>query len=550
MDAPRKTSRTELIQVTPLPQIVPSRVCLSCSVCCRFPEPDSFLRPYFTADEIRRAVAGGLDPAHFSDPKGCQISVVANPGGEGYLCPAFDQATSHCRIYEGRPLDCQIYPLAIMWSADRTEVVLGWDTKCPFLNPSIGHGPRGLAPASAPVPVPLTEVEAFANQIAKLIERDDSVEAFGHNPPLIGRFQDDVVILRPLPRLTARLRTTKVQRPSRILHQKVPLSPEGRGEGEGRRVALHPLTTADRPRLEQALASIDTPLASYAFAPHYVWLELFTYSWAELEGHFCLFAQYADGIYMPLPPLGSKTHSPQGRGEGEGMRAFSEALKHAFAFMRASNQGSAVSRVENVSEELKPFFESLAYCVRPKDPDYLYRARDLAKLAGDRYKSQRAACNRFVREHRYRYEPYQDEDRDACLALFRQWAGQKAQAGMTSVGRQMLADSAAVHREALTHHEALGLVGRVVRVDGHIHGYTFGYRRNPSVFCVLLEVTDRSLPGLAECIFRESCREAVAQGYEFVNTMDDSGLPTLARSKQAYHPVRLVPSYIASASSA
>ncbi|MGH7408110.1 MAG: hypothetical protein ACREKF_08905, partial [Candidatus Methylomirabilales bacterium] len=73
-----------------------------------------------------------------------------------------------------------------------------------------------------------------------------------------------------------------------------------------------------------------------------------------------------------------------------------------------------------------------------------------------------------------------------------------------------------------------------------------GYHRTPSVFCVLLEVADRRIPGLAEFIFRECCREAVEGGYEFVNTMDDSGIPTLARSKQAYHPLRLVLSYIAS----
>src|SRR5437868_9945275 len=37
--------------VTPpsaLPQLVPSRTCLQCDVCCRFPDPDSSLRPYFT----------------------------------------------------------------------------------------------------------------------------------------------------------------------------------------------------------------------------------------------------------------------------------------------------------------------------------------------------------------------------------------------------------------------------------------------------------------------------------------------------------------------
>ncbi len=45
-------ARTTLVHITPLPQIVPRQICFRCDVCCRFPEPDSFLRPYFTADRM------------------------------------------------------------------------------------------------------------------------------------------------------------------------------------------------------------------------------------------------------------------------------------------------------------------------------------------------------------------------------------------------------------------------------------------------------------------------------------------------------------------
>src|SRR5262245_4888687 len=100
-----------------LPQIVPSSVCFRCDVCCRFPEADSVLRPYFTEEEIDVAVTRGLSPDRFTDSSGSQIRVIEHPDGQGYLCPAFDPATSHCRIYDVRPLDCQLYPLALMWNA-------------------------------------------------------------------------------------------------------------------------------------------------------------------------------------------------------------------------------------------------------------------------------------------------------------------------------------------------------------------------------------------------------------------------------------------------
>ncbi|NGZ04662.1 MAG: hypothetical protein CV090_16600, partial [Nitrospira sp. WS238] len=116
-----------------LPQLVPGSTCARCDVCCRFPEADSFLRPYFAQQEITDAVRQGVSEVSFPDKSGSQVNLVKNPTGEGYLCPAFDSTSGLCGIYKVRPLDCQIYPLVLMWNASSEEVLLGWDTKCPFM---------------------------------------------------------------------------------------------------------------------------------------------------------------------------------------------------------------------------------------------------------------------------------------------------------------------------------------------------------------------------------------------------------------------------------
>src|SRR5512145_154177 len=119
----------EILMTPPmiLPQLVPSSACLQCDVCCRFPDPDSALRPHFTEDEITRALGGGIEETAFPNRRGSQIVLVPEPHGHGYLCPAFDAATSTCRIYQQRPFDCQLYPLALMWNEPHTQVLLGWD---------------------------------------------------------------------------------------------------------------------------------------------------------------------------------------------------------------------------------------------------------------------------------------------------------------------------------------------------------------------------------------------------------------------------------------
>jgi hypothetical protein len=66
---------------------------------------------------------------------------------------------------------------------------------------------------------------------------------------------------------------------------------------------------------------------------------------------------------------------------------------------------------------------------------------------------------------------------------------------------------------------------------------------NHDTFCILYEITDLSVKGLAQFIFREFSREL--KGYRYLNIMDDSGLENLKQVKLSYKPVRLIPSFTA-----
>lgn len=195
------------IPMASLRQVVPSRVCLSCDVCCRFPEQDSVLRPYFTADEIRQAIKRGIDSSHFPDLTGCQVRVVPTPSGQGYLCPAFDPSTSYCLVYEVRPLDCQIYPFVVMWNQDQHKVLLGWDTKCPFLvDQSLSETIHQLEPlAISPDSALPQDTLNFARHLADRLQTEEMAAIFASNQQLVMRFQVDVMVIQELPALTHRL---------------------------------------------------------------------------------------------------------------------------------------------------------------------------------------------------------------------------------------------------------------------------------------------------------------------------------------------------------
>ena len=477
-----------------LPQLVPSGTCLQCDVCCRFPDPDSALRPYFTEQEITRALAGGVEKTAFPNLRGSQVVLVPDLGGEGYRCPAFDVATSQCGIYEHRPLDCQLYPLALMWDATHSHILLGWDTKCPFMREALPD-----------------EIQRHANRVIALLDQPSVREQVVAHPRLIGRFQEDVIVLACLSSLTEAFATQWGPSP------------------------LHRLMLEDIPYVTMMLdrSGLCGPYSLAAYSPvyHYIWTGVLSYWWVELHGAVCLFAQSPDGWFMPLPPIGAGP--------------IDAPLCKAMRLLRRWNGDSPVSRVENVPSRLVPEFERLGYRLTPKEPDYLYCATDLEALAGDRYRSHRALCNRFEREQSFEMSSYQVGDRQDCRALLADWSRQKQAEGLESFGAMLLADAAPAHEVIWSQAAALRLAGKVVKIHGRLCAYTFGYWLTSKTFCVLLEVTDRTVPGLAQYLFRETCRMAVAEGAEYINTMDDAGLPGLRASKQAYHPVMLIPNVAA-----
>jgi uncharacterized protein len=488
-----------------LPQLIPSSRCLACDVCCRFPEKDSSLAPYFTADEIRQAIGRGIPPERFSDPNGGRIELIAHPNGEGYICPAFDPAANGCRIYDDRPLDCQLFPLALMWDSSGNTVLLGYDRKCPFIAETLFEaGPF-----------------EYSRSMAARLESDETIKTLGAHPGLVGAFQDDVMILTPLPRLSEALRGGRSSAPARP-------SPA--------MIGLTLLTDADRPLFESAMKWKGTELSSHSWPAMMVWKDHFQYYWAMIDRQFCLFAGYVDGLFMQLPPMGETLTEA--------------AIRQCFDRMDAINANPAVSRIENLDVEPVPFFEAMGLVIKPKEQDYLYDREALVRLAGDRYKAKRWACNRFEREHRenhVRLETYRLSDRDECLGLFGRWKNQHAARNghdeSPDEDQMILEDAASAHRRALEDYISLGLTGRVMRLNGRIVGYTFGYPLRPDIFCVLLEVADREITGLSAYLFREFCREL--SSYSTIHAMDDSGLERLRAAKLSYHPSKILTSYIA-----
>ena len=231
---------------------------------------------------------------------------------------------------------------------------------------------------------------------------------------------------------------------------------------------------------------------------------------------------------MPILPMGTSLNQ--------------KVIQQAYGFIFESNSAKQIARIENVPADLIGVFRQMGFHPVQKETEYLYDTAALIQLKGNRYKSKRAAYNVLARNRpAAQLEPYRPSHLTECLALYESWQQEREVHSHDDIYRAMLEDSRHSHRTGLMNHEELGLVGRVAFIDGSLKGYTFGYPLNSEIFCVLFEVTDLGIKGLAQFLFREFCREHAA--YRWINTMDDSGLENLRRVKLSYRPAKQLASY-------
>ena len=292
---------------------------------------------------------------------------------------------------------------------------------------------------------------------------------------------------------------------------------------------LNSLRAKDRKVFERFLGLRRHSLSVYAFANIYIWKALFKIYWAEIEGCLCVFFKDDTGAFLNFPPLARKNNPA--------------AVAQAFDILDGLNTNKDVSRIENIGEEDVSFYRRSGYCCRLKSHDYLCSRPELAGLKGNRFKSKRSSRNYFTKNYQYEYFKFSLKHRDSCLKLYDEWAVARALANSDNIYRGMLEDSRRCLGLLLNSYKDLDITGRLVEVEGRLKAFTFGFELSNNTFCILYEVADLSVKGLAQFIFSEFCRDL--KSYKCINVMDDSGLENLRKVKLSYHPVKLVPAYIA-----
>lgn len=292
---------------------------------------------------------------------------------------------------------------------------------------------------------------------------------------------------------------------------------------------LHRLSLKDKQLFDKFLRLTPHGLSVYAFENIYIWEKLFDIYWTVIDDNLCIFFKDKIGSFMYTPPLGRQI-KPQ-------------VIEKTFGIMDRFNKNKEISRIENVETKTLGFYQDLGYECIDKPGDYLCKRIDLVQLKGNKFKSKRACLNYFIKHYQFDYLPFSSRYKNDCLRLYELWSQERKDKIKNTVYQEMLGDSRNCLKALLNNYGNLDFIGRMVKIDRKLKAFTFGFKLNPQTFCILYEITDLSIKGLAQFIFQQFCSEL--KDYKYINIMDDSGLENLKKVKLSYHPVRLISNYIA-----
>lgn len=111
------------------PQLVPSKICLSCQGCCRFRDEQSVWRPRVAPVELE--VDAQKKELVSAVAKDGYVETVTDQGQN--RCTFLDLKNNQCRIYTHRPFECRLYPFLLTRSEKDGRVNVSVHLSCPYV---------------------------------------------------------------------------------------------------------------------------------------------------------------------------------------------------------------------------------------------------------------------------------------------------------------------------------------------------------------------------------------------------------------------------------
>lgn len=279
---------------------------------------------------------------------------------------------------------------------------------------------------------------------------------------------------------------------------------------------------AVRPRVIDFLTQYPNFSCEYNFINLFCWEAVYQYTWFVYEGRFVIHDGAEQLLFMPLGRImdPSALHTLSGTAQKMGL-----SPDICLASLDYLEQFSDLERFYTIT--------------RDRDAaEYIYRAKNLAELKGNRLHKKRNLISQFKRKYPdYRILPL-TRSNAASVKGFAQDLLE-----ISDPVPKTLADEFCAIKKAIDHWDDLGLDGIVVVVEDKIAAFCVFSQVSCDIANIHFEKSNLAFKGAAQVI-NQATAQFLQDKTRFINREQDLGILGLRRAKLSYDPDHLIIPYV------
>jgi uncharacterized protein len=285
-----------------------------------------------------------------------------------------------------------------------------------------------------------------------------------------------------------------------------------------------PIEIQDKPLFDEFLRKDPPRISELTFTNLFIWRHHYQPTWLEWEGCILIIFHPQKGSIYGLSPFGPGDKK-------SALDVLCKEIAKQTADVRICRAGE-----EFVTNHVDP--GKYAVVSDRENSDYVYLAKDLINLSGNKYHRKKNHLNQFIKNYAFEYHPLNRELVRRVLGMQEAWC----QIRECVVKPDLLAEDFAVH-EALTYFEELGYQGGAILINSVVEAFALGEALYGDTAVIHIEKANPDILGLYAAINQLFCLNAWSE-VTYINREQDMGVEGLRKAKESYYPHHMVNKYM------
>ncbi|MGI6538680.1 MAG: DUF2156 domain-containing protein [Caldicoprobacterales bacterium] len=265
--------------------------------------------------------------------------------------------------------------------------------------------------------------------------------------------------------------------------------------------------------------------SEYSFINLFIWRHSYNFKYTILHEHLCVVGCYR-GLYpFVFSPLSLKKED------------FEKTLPVLAEYFHSNGLPLVLKAVTEEQKEAiaEVMGGKIIFLADRNNFDYVYLSKDLIELKGNKYRQKRNHINKFVKYYTYEYERITNNNLRECLSAAYEWFSKQ------NTSQSIFEEKQAI-QEIMKHYNELDVVGGAIRINGKIQAFSIGELLNPDMAVIRIEKANTDYDG-SYAIINRSFSFHEWSDVTYINREEDMGIAGLRKSKESYHPVKMIKKY-------